>query len=324
MGKRLLTGGFSALAMMVLILDGKTALEGAAAGLELCIRVVIPSLFPFFLLSHLLTSSLAGSSLPAFRPLCRLFGTPAGSEAILLSGFLGGYPVGAQSICNAWKSGALSKSEAENLLCFCNNAGPAFLFGMVGSFFPESWMVWLLWLIHLVSAFLVSLGCYRSSTAVRQISANTASLPASMAASLRNIANVCGWVMVFRVLITFLDRWLLWLLPEGISVFVIGMLELSNGCSFLSRISSIQLRFVVCSVMLAFGGLCVIMQTSSVTPGLSKQGYLLGKGLQALYSLLLSCAVVWPDGRAICLALLTLPVVEYLQKNSSIPKAVGV
>ena len=35
---------------LVLIFDSRLALEGARAGLDLCIRTVIPSLFPFPLL----------------------------------------------------------------------------------------------------------------------------------------------------------------------------------------------------------------------------------------------------------------------------------
>ena len=46
---------FSSAGMLVLILDGKAALLGAQAGVELCLNTVIPSLFPFFVLSVLLT-----------------------------------------------------------------------------------------------------------------------------------------------------------------------------------------------------------------------------------------------------------------------------
>ena len=46
--------------MLALILDGRTAIDGARQGIELCLRTVIPSLFPFFVLSILLTSSLLG------------------------------------------------------------------------------------------------------------------------------------------------------------------------------------------------------------------------------------------------------------------------
>ena len=81
----------SALGMLVLILDAKTALSGAAAGVELCIRTVIPSLFPFFFLSVMLTATLVGRALPPLRWLGRLLRLPEGAECIYITGLLGGY-----------------------------------------------------------------------------------------------------------------------------------------------------------------------------------------------------------------------------------------
>ena len=54
----------SAIGMMMLILDSKTALQGAANGIELCFRTLIPSLYPFFVLSILLTSALSAKYSP--------------------------------------------------------------------------------------------------------------------------------------------------------------------------------------------------------------------------------------------------------------------
>ena len=80
---------FSAGGMLALILDGQTALLGAAEGLELCIRVVIPSLFPFLFLSTLLTGALWGNGSKFLVPAGRLMGIPAGAESLLIAGFLG-------------------------------------------------------------------------------------------------------------------------------------------------------------------------------------------------------------------------------------------
>ena len=69
--------------MLILILDSKTALEGARAGLDLCIRTVIPSLFPFFVLSMVFTGALMGTSLRWLRPVGALCGMPGGAEPLL-------------------------------------------------------------------------------------------------------------------------------------------------------------------------------------------------------------------------------------------------
>ena len=81
-----------ALGILILVLDARTALQGAAAGMELCIRTVVPSLFPFLFLCGLLTDSLWGSRLLFLRVVGKRLGIPAGAESIQQSGFLGGYP----------------------------------------------------------------------------------------------------------------------------------------------------------------------------------------------------------------------------------------
>lgn len=324
--KYFLTGSFAFLGILILILDGKTALSGARTGIDLCIRTVIPSLFPFFLLSILLTSAFSGSSLSLLSPIAKLCGMPEGTESILISGFLGGYPVGAQSISAAFISGNIKKEDADRMLSFCNNAGPAFLFGMVSTIFPDKSAAFLLWGIHIGSALLVCLLC-PSFPAGPAISVNqkTLTLSGAMISAISVMSTVCGWVVLFRVLIAFLDRWFLWLLPTVAQVAVTGLLELSNGCCELYRISDPGVRFVVCSGMLAWGGLCVTLQTHSVAEGLSLKSYLKGKTLQTLLSLLISAAVVlniWLP--VIGLLLLLIGILRKTQKTSGNPATSGV
>ena len=75
---------------------------------------------------------------------------------LLLTGFLGGYPTGAQCVSQARSSGKLTKAQAERMIAVCSNAGPSFLFGMVSQMCTESSMVWLLWAVHILSAVLVA------------------------------------------------------------------------------------------------------------------------------------------------------------------------
>lgn len=325
MGGRKIIGGIgAAVGMLVLILDSKTALAGAAQGLELCLRTVIPSLFPFILLSNLLTGALSGMSFSLLRPAAKLFGIPKGAESLLLPAFLGGYPVGAQCIGAAHVSGQLSKEDAERLLTFCSNAGPSFLFGITGAMLPSFWMPWALWGIQILSALLVSVlfSCRAAASTAKLKPKENQSV---MSSAVSVMGSVCGWVIIFRVLIAFLDRWILWLLPVEGKVAVMGILELSNGCCALGEIESIPLRFVLCSGLLSFGGLCVTMQTISVTQGLSIRNYLIGKGLQSLFSLLLSLSVLGNITAAAAISCIAIAAfTQKMRKKSRNPLPVGV
>lgn len=317
--KRFFSGIAASAGMLLLILDSKTALSGAKAGIELCLQTVIPALFPFFVLSNVVTAAFAGNSLAVLRPLGRLCGIPKGAEAFLVTGFLGGYPVGAQTVAQAARDGILSREDARRMLAFCSNAGPAFLFGMASSLFPKPWMAWALWGIHILSAVLTSaLFPSAEEGEIRLSMMPPVGFPEAMRRSLSAIASVCGWVVLFRVLISFLQRWVLWLLPVPTQICLIGALELTNGCCALAALPDISLRFLLCSGMLAMGGLCVTMQTISVTPGIKLDLYLLGKLCQTVISLALAAAVMSHLGPVIpVLALVFLPFLGERQKRCS-------
>lgn len=312
--------------MLVLIFDSSLALEGARYGVDLCIRTVIPSLFPFILLSMLLTREASGTN-RWLLPISELLGIPRSAQSLLIPAFLGGYPVGAKCIHDLYRRGQLQQNQAEHLLCFCSNAGPAFLFGMLSGFFPVKKTLWLLWLIHILSAvltgFLFSTADTVANTPIRASEKSDKS--DVLFSALKSMGLICGWVILFRILVAFLKQWFLWILPQWLIVLLTGMLELTNGCCELMQIGNIGLRFVICSCMLAYGGLCVLLQTASVTKGLSLKYYVLGKGTQACFSLLLSCAVIWKYGWAlITMILLLFFFIRKIQNSSGNPAIIPV
>lgn len=289
MSLRNVTAALSAAAgMAVLILDGHTALQAASMGIDLCLRTVVPSLFPFLFLCKLLTDSLWGKSYPFLKPLGRKLGIPEGGESLLIAAALGGYPVGALALGEGYKTGTLKKEDAEHLLTFCSNAGPAFLFGMMSSLFPDRGTPWILWGIHLLSALMAGLLFRRETTQKTVFSPSNPSVSQTLAHTVKTMGVICGWIVLFRILSDFLTRWFFWYFPEELQVLMTGLLELSNGCCALSRIEDPGLRFLAASVLLSFGGLCVAMQTASVIGSLSIRPYLLGKVAQTIFAASLS------------------------------------
>lgn len=318
---------FAVLGMLVLILDGKTAVEGAQIGIELCLKTVIPSLFPFFLLSILMTGNVSGRSFSILQPLGHFLRIPRGSESILISGFLGGYPVGAQSVAQAYRQTQLSKETAERMLGFCNNAGPAFLFGIGYSLFSEKRVVWIVWGIHILGALFAAaiLPCSERTQYSSHNPGKFLSLADALQSALRVMATVSGWVILFRVIIHFLKKWVLWMLPPIMQTGVCGILELTNGCYELISIPNEALRFLLFSGFLGLGGICVALQTYSVTMGLSLRYYFMGKVLQTLFSLVAAASLIY---RSLFPLLCLLPAICFnlwkKQKNSSIHASVRV
>ncbi len=82
--------------IMGLVLRPLEAAMAGKDGIALCLDVIVPSLFPFFVLSTLTVelglASYLGKALEGImRPLFRISGTCA---AAVVLGFVGGYPVG--------------------------------------------------------------------------------------------------------------------------------------------------------------------------------------------------------------------------------------
>ncbi len=282
----------SAVGMLILILDARTAITGARAGIDLCLQVVIPSLLPFVFLSKLLTGSLSADRIHPLLRFCRLPGVPKGAEAIVAVGFLGGYPVGASSVRDAWRRGQLSNADAARMLPVCNNAGPAFLFGMAAALFPNIHMAWLLWGIQILSTILVAVLISGNHASWKCAAPGaTPSLTDTLKSTVLVMGSISCWVILFRVVIAFLDQWTVFLLSDQVRVILSGMLELSNGCYDLMALDCIGLRFVICSGFLSFGGLCVTLQTKSAADGLDFRYYLPCKLLQTGISLCLASVV---------------------------------
>lgn len=287
--------------MVALILDSATAFEGASAGISICIKTVIPSLFPFFILSSMLTENLYGSALRILQPIGQLLGISKGTESIWLTGMLGGYPVGARCVAQAYQSGNISRNEAQRMLGFCCNAGPAFIFGMAGPYFPTMLYPCVLFLIQILSSVLTAILIPRE--AIHHTAPSKTSIVTwhqAMQNALRAIGTVCGWIIAFRVILSVCERWFFWLFPNYIQVILTGITELSNGILSLHRIGPLPLKFILCSSILSFGGMCVVMQTQAVAKGLSIGPYLRGKILQCALSTSLSavgCCFLFPFDR---------------------------
>lgn len=292
------------LGIIMLILDAGTAARGASEGIQLCLQTVIPSLFPFFVLSSYITTGLSGQTLRFLSPVAKWLRIPAGSEQFWLVGLLGGYPVGASVLSQAHRDGILSKGDYSRMMAFCSNCGPAFIFGLGSYLFSNNLWCWLLWLIHIAASVMVALLTPGGGqTAIQAKAKHKASISASLASSVRTMGYVCGWVVLFRVIMVFCQRWFLWAFPGWVQLSLLGFLELANGCTQLYTIADEPVRFVYFSMFIGFGGACVTMQTKSLCYDLGM--YLPGKLMHGLLSTLLAGLLVFPEIR-LQLAMLTL------------------
>ena len=268
-------------------------------GLRLSVSVLIPSLFPFFICVNLTSAlGLTGVLARVFAPVMRrMFHVSGAGCTAVLCGAAGGYPSGAQCVAALYREGQLSRAEAEYLLLFCNNAGPAFLFGAVGTVLGIGMTgCLLLWGIHLLSALVIGL-------VNRPKEAPNAALPPVLRANASGavveavrsagqaVLQITMFVAAFSVLARLLTMAAAHILPDGVCTVLTGMLELSGGIAALANLPiALRWKLALASFFLGFGGLCVWMQTQAVLApaGLSGCGMLLAKLAQGLLAALMT------------------------------------
>ena len=135
--------------------DAKQLRLEAAGALALCAGTVIPSLFPFMAVAGMLVRLGFGQWLAPYTAglTAPLFRLPGCAGSALLLGLVGGYPIGAKTAADLYRENLVSREEAERLLAFCNNSGPAFIIGAVGSgVFGSVKIGLLLYAVHIFSA----------------------------------------------------------------------------------------------------------------------------------------------------------------------------
>lgn len=277
-----------ALAMVLLILDSACAAQSVQDAIDLCLKTIIPSLFPLFILSGILVSMLGGVSIPFLSDFCNL---PRGSESIFLLGLVGGFPMGAQCIVQSMEQGNLSHRDAERMLGVCNNCGPAFIFGILGGIFSDSKIPLALLLIQAEAAILTSALWPGKPGRCNGTAKNQISVPKAVSRAVRSMASICSWVIVAKVILGFLWRWLFPFLPEMFQVIFTGLLELTSGCLALTSVSSEAQRLLLCCAFVCFGGISVLLQIQGLTAAqcLSMKTCIAQKLTQTLIGVILGC-----------------------------------
>ena len=279
--------------LLSLLLFPDTGTQAAHDALVLCAQTVIPSLFPFFVLSSLLVQSdvprlLSRAMVGVMYP---LFGVSGAGASALILGLLGGYPVGARTVAELYGRGEIAREEAEQLLAFCNNSGPGFFLGVCGTaVFGSARAGAYLYLIHVGAALVTGILLRRDLDLPRRKAVSrqrapfdlAAALPAAVQSSFAAVGSVSAFVIFFMVLLRLLSLVpALAALPPLPRAALFGFMEMTNG---VNALPATRTGFVLCAAIMNWGGLSVQAQTCAMLAGsaLSARRCMIGKAVQAL------------------------------------------
>lgn len=295
----------------VLLLAAPSVTMSAASGaLLLCGTNVIPALFPFLVCADLFLSLNVTAVFGKWmRPLMQpLFRVRAEGAIAFVMGIISGYPVGAKVTADLVRRGELPRVQGERLLAFCNNSGPLFLLGAVGSgMLGNPKLGVLLYAAHFLSSLTVgiALRCFVAPEPYRRIDPPEPMPPKPFGALLGDavshaadsIFTVCGFVILFQILLALAEHLGIVTLLEHLFLqahlphtvvrpLLYAMLEPTGACRACADIfaDSPLLCLMLISAAVGWSGLSVHLQVAAVVrhADLRLHYYWLGKTLQAL------------------------------------------
>ena len=257
---------FSAVFLIFLIYNPALCTLGAAKGLSLWYKQVLPALFPAMAAASFLISR---KSIQA-----ALNHLPFPASAAFLSGLLCGSPMGALTCSGLYASKLLSQRSARWVVCFVQLPSPLFLSGFVAStllalpakmrfifllcaylpFFASFLLCTLLFLLKPAAKYSISL-----EKDIQKAASPEPSLNDICDTCLLLLVRIGVLLMFFSILSEFLNS----AAPQSTAqTILIGMLEMTTGIIKIRSLNTLSLRYksAICLFLLGFGGICVHIQ----------------------------------------------------------------
>ncbi len=281
------------------------AAEYTERGLLLCAKTVIPSLFPFMVISEIIVSSGIGDTVgkPFGRFTRKVFGISGPSACAVILGALCGFPIGAKTAVSLYDRGSIDRRELSRLLTFCNLAGAAFLISTVGvSIWSSATFGIGLYCVQLIAAVLIGAwGKQRDNAdavhfpcAKRRNEISFSIFTRAAAASANGMLVICAYVAFFSALVGSLGEVISPVIPsKSVTAFFYALFEISSGVSYAAAADSVFVGALLSAFAVGWSGLSVHFQIMSICDGrgVSFFPYLRAKAAQAILCVVMTA--IW-------------------------------
>lgn len=241
---------------------------GVLYGLRLSLECVIPSVFPFFVISDAISSLSGGMEETVLGKLfSKIFRLPAAAFEVFVLGNVCGFPLGVKAASGLYESGVLTKKETEHLIGFTSGPSLAFTLGAVGiGMLKSAKQGFIVYSSLVISAAAVGL-LFRSKSAFSEkrtlISRQKFDLVNSIKNAGFNSVTVSSYIIFFSALFTLLSS----LIKNELLVLILAMFsEVSGAASYISEATflSERITLILISAALSFSGFSVHLQSRSL------------------------------------------------------------
>ncbi len=252
--------------------------------LDICIKSLIPSLFPFILLVKLYcaTKDISSKSSLISNIFSKITGIPPVLSSIVLIGMFSGFPTGALAASSVYENNLCTKSDAERAIALSNNCSAAFLINAAGAkILHNTAFGYILLLSQCVSLIVCALllkvifpkktvsgdVIYYSNQNAKQSISNksfTSVFTKCIKDSINSVLGVSAYVMFFSLISGILSDMLFAIHDTPtFSMIISGIFEVS-GAVFKATELSFPRNLLMCSFVCSLSGLAVFFQVSDV------------------------------------------------------------
>lgn len=287
----------------LLLKNPDISIQYVTRGLRLCCTAVIPTLFPFMVLSELLVRTgggeLMGRALAA--PMRALFGLSGAGSCAFLLGAVCGFPVGTRAAVMLYDRGLLGRSEVERLISFCNYPSSAFMISATGAALWQNRQLGAAMYASVLAAGV--LAGIISGIPARRAAKNEGTVQTDMPHAVRkpqptalsdsvtaaavSTLNVCAYVAFFSCVVGCISHILARISPSRtVEAAIYSFFELTSGAAASAAVIPSRTGILMCTAAAGWSGLSVALQvfsvcSSSERPHPRMTAYLVSKAVQA-------------------------------------------
>ena len=235
------------------------------------VKILIPALFPFFVISDILINYNVINYIPNiiryfFK---KIFNINDNMLTIFLLSMISGFPSNARNTRTLYDKGLINVNEANHILIFSHFANPVFILTIVGVFFLNNEKIGIILLItHYISNIILGI-CFRNNNffynTVNSMSKNNSFsniFISSIKRAIDTILLICGVLVIFLMLSGIIFN--IFHFNDYNTMIIKGIFEITIGIEALGKLNiDLIYKAVISSMFLAFGGISVHTQVIS-------------------------------------------------------------
>ncbi len=276
-------------------MNAKTCQAAVVDSVEFCLRAIIPSIFPFMVLSDFLASAFSGGK--GRNVFTEVLGISPYMSSAFITGNLCGFPIGVRMAARIFSEGKIEKDELEASIALFNNPSCAYVISAVGVCMYDSIYDGVgLYICILSATFIVGI-FFREKRDKANFTNDNTGQTFDISESIKNAGLSCVAVSSYIIFFSYISCVLSLLINNDyITAIISAFVEVGSGVKLISALGLPRLAALpLTALALGFSGISVHLQAFGVLPKeIRKKKYIIMKlceGAVAMVLTLLFCLV---------------------------------